>query len=153
EEHHASFVKPEDTFRPDGPAPQFRRDQDVQPGGGEVSVALELSTQEKYNAALLDALGQLADKKCSQALAALEATRALNDTDQVRKEIDKVKGLLEQQASAERAGRDIQTVLAQGKPEEASQLATAALQQYGPTDVADPLARLKRQADAVTATQ
>jgi tetratricopeptide (TPR) repeat protein len=113
----------------------------------------ELSVQEKYDAALLDALNQLADKKYSQALAALEAARALNDTEQVRLEIDKVKGLIDQQAAAEKAAQDIQTVLAQGKSDEAGQLATDALKQFGATDAAEPLTTIKRQADAITATQ
>ncbi len=112
----------------------------------------EASKQEKYDAALLDALNQLAERKYSQALAALEAARSIQDTEQVRQEIDKVKHLIEQQAAAERTAHDIHSVLSQGKADEASRLATTALQQYGATDAAEPLAKLKRQADAVTAT-
>src|SRR5262249_51577933 len=51
---------------------------------------VQLSVQEKYDAALLDALNQMADKKYADALAALEAARALQDTEQVRLEIEKV---------------------------------------------------------------
>src|SRR5262249_28903412 len=54
---------------------------------------VQLSVQEKYDAALLDALNQLADKKYTDALAALEAARALRDTEQVQLEIEKVKRL------------------------------------------------------------
>jgi tetratricopeptide (TPR) repeat protein len=154
EEHHAAPIKPDVECKPDGQSPvRLASDQIVQPPPGDALAAADFSKEEKYNSALLDALGQLADKKYSQALAALEAARTLSDTDQVRLEIDKVKGLLDQQGAAERTGRDIEVVLGQGKPEEASQLAASALQQYGSTDAADPLSKLKREADAVTATQ
>jgi tetratricopeptide (TPR) repeat protein len=115
--------------------------------------AIELTVQEKYDTALLDALNQLADKKYAEALAALEAARALRDTEQVQLEIEKVKRLQEQQAAAARAAQDIQTVLNQGKPEDANRLATDALQQFGATDVADDLTRIKRETTVVTAVQ
>jgi tetratricopeptide (TPR) repeat protein len=114
---------------------------------------VELSIQEKYDAALLDALNQLADKKYTDALAALEAARALRDTEQVRIEIDKVQQLQAQQAAADKAAKDIQTVLDQGRPDEAGQLATTALAQFGGTDSAEPLTRIKREAAVLTATQ
>jgi tetratricopeptide (TPR) repeat protein len=109
--------------------------------------------QEKYDAALLDALNLLADRKYAEALTALEAARAAQDTEQVRLEIEKVKKLQEQQAAAERTVADIQTVLSEGKAEAAATLAAGGLQEYGGSDVADQLAKLKRQADALTATQ
>lgn len=109
------------------------------------------SAQERYDTALLDALNQLADKKYAEALAALEGARAIQDTDVVRREIDKIKGLIEQQAAAERIARDIASVLNDGKADEAAQLGTAALSQFGGTDVADALEKIKRQADAIAA--
>src|SRR5262249_25168078 len=147
--------KPITPVQPEG-APTVslaQNDSIVKPADLPPLPALELTTQEKYDAALLDRLNQLVDKKYSQALAALEAARALNDTEQVRLEIDKVKGLMDQQAAAEKAAQNIQTVLADGKPDEAGQLATAALSQFGATDAADSLTSIKRQADAITATQ
>src|SRR5262249_7478309 len=114
---------------------------------------VQLSVQEKYDAALLDALNQLADKKYTDALAALEAARALRDTEQVQLEIEKVKRLQEQQAAADKAAKDIQTVLDQGRPEDASRLATDALQQFGATDAAEPLTRLKGETAVVAAVQ
>src|SRR5262245_52798732 len=113
----------------------------------------DLGAQEKYDAALLDALNLLADGKLTEALAALEAARAIQDTEQVRLEIDKLKKRLEEQAAAERTVEDIQTVLTEGKPEEAARLAADALQQYGGSEAAAQLARLKRQADALAAAQ
>jgi tetratricopeptide (TPR) repeat protein len=117
------------------------------------SSAVQLSVQEKYDAALLDALNQLADKKYADALAALEAARALQDTDQVRLEIAKVTQLQAQQIAADKAATAIQTVFDQGRTEDAGRLATDALQQFGATDAADTLTRLKRETAAVTATQ
>jgi tetratricopeptide (TPR) repeat protein len=113
----------------------------------------EPAPQEKYDSALLDALNLLADRKYADALTALEAARAVQDTDQVRLEIEKVKKLLDQQAAAEHTVLDIQTVLSDGKVDAAATLAATALQEYGGTDVADQVAQLKRQADALAATQ
>ncbi len=107
--------------------------------------------QERYDAALFEALGRLADGKYADALAALESARAARDTEQVRREIDRVRGLIEQQAAAERTARDVTAVLNDGKPAEAAALATAALGQFGGTDAAATLERVQRQADALAA--
>jgi tetratricopeptide (TPR) repeat protein len=107
--------------------------------------------QERYDAALLEALDLLADRKTAQALAALEAARAVQDTDQVRALIDRLKATLAQQAEAERTARDVRAVIHDGRPDDAIRLASAALQQFGPTDNAADLAALKRQADALAA--
>src|SRR5262249_26111383 len=114
---------------------------------------VQLSVQEKYDAALLDALNQLADKKYTDALAALEAARALQDTEQVRLEIEKVMQLQAQQVAADKAATAIQTVFDQGRAEDAGRLGTAALKKLGGPDAADPPARLKRKTAAVSATQ
>jgi tetratricopeptide (TPR) repeat protein len=110
---------------------------------------VEPTPQERYDAALLEALSLMAERKHQQALLALETARSIQDTELIRLEIDKIKASLAQQEAAEKTARDIQTVLADGKADEAAQLGTAALQQFGATDVAEDLARLKRQADAV----
>jgi tetratricopeptide (TPR) repeat protein len=116
-----------------------------------VSSLTEPTQQERYDALLLDAFNALADRKYADALNSLETARAIQDTEQVRREIDKVKTVIAQQAAAERTARDIQTVLNEGKAEEAAKLGTQALQQFGGTDLADDLGKLKRQADAVAA--
>ena len=113
----------------------------------------ERSAQEKYDAALLDAVNRMAERDYRAALLSLEAARAAQDTEQVRREIERMRTLLEQQAAAERTLRDIQIVLDDGKPEEASRLAAAALRQYGGSDAAERLAQIKRQADALLAAQ
>jgi hypothetical protein len=116
-------------------------------------IPAETSAQEKYDSALLAALNALADRKYADALTNLEAARAARDGEQVRVDIAKIKGLIDQQTAAEQTARDIQTVLNNGSAQEAERLATAGLQQFGPTDAADQLAQLKRQADALTAAQ
>ncbi|MCI0464360.1 MAG: tetratricopeptide repeat protein [Gemmataceae bacterium] len=110
---------------------------------------LEADKQEKYETALQDAFNLLAQRKYPDALAALEAARTFKDTPFLRGEIDKLKLRVDQQAAAERIVQDIQTILDQGKTAEAAQLAGSALLQYGATDVAPQLTRLKLQADAL----
>jgi tetratricopeptide (TPR) repeat protein len=109
----------------------------------------ERSPQEKYDAALLDALNLLAGRKYGEALDALQSARAVQDTEQIRAWIDKVKKLQEQQAAAEQTVADIKTVLDEGKGDEAGRLAAQGLQQYGGGDTAAALGRLKREADAL----
>jgi tetratricopeptide (TPR) repeat protein len=112
---------------------------------------IEASTQEKYDAALLEALNFMAEKKYAEALVSLGTARALQNSEQVQREIDKIKSLLDQRSAADQTAQDIKTVINEGKPEEAAKLATAGLQQYGSTDEAEKLATLKRQADALAA--
>jgi len=111
----------------------------------------EAAPQEKYDAALLEALNYVAEKKYTEALVSLGVAKAAQNSDQVQQEIDKVKGLIGQQLAAEQTAQDIKTVITDGKPEDAATLATASLKQYGAGDSADQLAQLKRQADALTA--
>src|SRR5262249_13884693 len=106
---------------------------------------------EKYEAALLKALYLLAERQYPEALAAMEAAKSFKAPEHIRTEIAKLKDRLDQQAAAERTQEDIQTVLEQGKAAEAAQLATIALMQYGGADIAEKLAKLKLQADAVVA--
>jgi hypothetical protein len=114
-----------------------------------VSAAAEPSAQEKYDAALLDALNSLAEHKYPEALTSLLAAKTVQNTEEIRRQVDRVRGLIEQQMAAEQTAKDIHTVLKDGKPEEASQLATAGLQQFGATDNAPQLVQLKQQADVI----
>ncbi|HEX5272225.1 MAG TPA: hypothetical protein VFW33_17130, partial [Gemmataceae bacterium] len=109
------------------------------------------SKAEQYDAALLDALGKMADRNYADALAALETARQAQDTDQVRLEIEKVKRLLDEQKAAEQTQRDVKAVLDDGKADEAAELAAAGLRQFGGGDAAAPLTALKREADALAA--
>jgi tetratricopeptide (TPR) repeat protein len=115
--------------------------------------APQLTKDERYDAALLDALGKMADRNYADALAALERAREVQDTDQVRLEIDKVRKLIDEQKAAEQTQRDVQAVLDDGRADEAAKLANAGLQQYGGGDSAEALARLKREADALAVAQ
>lgn len=122
--------------------------------GDEVLAALpEPTKQERYEAALLESVDSLAEGKHAEALTALEKAQKYQDTGAVQREIDKIRGLLAQQAAAEKAVQDVKTVLDDGKADEAAKLAAAALGQFGGGDRADELAQLRQQADAVlTAT-
>jgi len=127
---------------------------DPQPLTQLVNRVVEPSQQERYDSTLLEAVNLLSERKYTQALLALETAQAIQDTEPVRQEIAKVKGLIqqqeEQQNAATRTAQDIQTVLNEGKADEAARLSTDALQQFGGSDTAEALARLKRQADALT---
>ena len=109
--------------------------------------------QDRYTASLMDALELLAQKKQAQALAALEAARAIQNDDQIRQEIDRLKEGMARQAAAEATVQNIRTVLDDGLPEEASRLATQALAEYGGSEAADDLLKLKREADALLAAR
>lgn len=113
----------------------------------------EPNKQERYDDAMLEAYTHLAAGKYAEALTALEAARAIDKTDQVQREIDRVRALLDQQAGAARAIADIRAVLQDGKPDEAARLAGQALILYGASESAAELAQLKRQADALVAAQ
>ncbi len=134
-----------------GPAGEKAREDPAKIVDALVASLTEPTKQERYDALLLDAFNLLADRKYAEALNSLETAQAIQDTAQVRHEIDKVKAVLAQQAAAERTARDIQAVLNEGKADEAAKLSTQALQQLGGTDLADDLAKLKREADAVAA--
>jgi tetratricopeptide (TPR) repeat protein len=115
--------------------------------------SVEASKEEKYQAALLDALNLLAERKYPQALARLEEARSFQETDLVKDEIDKLKLRIDQQKAAEATVADLQMVLEAGRFEEAAKLATDALARFGDLDVADTLMKLKRQADALVAVK
>jgi tetratricopeptide (TPR) repeat protein len=109
------------------------------------------SKQDRYDAALNEAFAYLADKKYARALAALEDAMASDDTEQVRREIDRTRDLIAQQAAAERTARDARAILDEGKADDAGRVLTESLKQFGGSDAADELAGLKRQADALAA--
>jgi tetratricopeptide (TPR) repeat protein len=107
--------------------------------------------QDRYDAALNEAAAFIAEKKYARALVALEDARALDDNDQVRREIDKARDLIAQQGAVEHTASDARVILADGKPEDAGRILTGALKNFGGSDGAEELAGLKRQADTLTA--
>jgi tetratricopeptide (TPR) repeat protein len=112
-------------------------------------IAVGPSKQERYDAALLDALDLLADRKLNEALTALAAAQTIQDTEQVQRLMAKVKGLIAQQTEAVTTLQNVHTVLKNGNAEDAARLSSAALQQYGGTEATDELARVQRQAEAL----
>src|SRR5438132_8306445 len=75
----------------------------------------EPSVQEKYDAALLEALNFVAEKKYAEALVSLGTAKAAQNNEQVQREIDNVKGLISQRLAAEQTAQDIRTVIRDGK--------------------------------------
>jgi tetratricopeptide (TPR) repeat protein len=140
---------------PSVPPPRPAPDAAASSAAAPIVVQAEPSRQEQFDAALLNALNLLADHKYPEALASLQAAKTLQDADkdQVQQLIDKVQNRIDQQAAARSTAQDIQTVLQEGKSDEAAPLATAALGQYGGSDQAEPLAQLKREADTLAAVQ
>jgi tetratricopeptide (TPR) repeat protein len=111
------------------------------------------SKQERYDAALIDALNLMAERRLGSALEALRAAQKIQDTEQVQRLMDRIQALIAEQTAAERTAQDLKAAINDGKADEAAKLADGALAQYGGSDAAADLARVKQQADAVvTAT-
>src|SRR2546426_12402703 len=81
----------------------------------------------------------------------MEAARTFKDSDFLKTEIEKLKARIEQQTSAEQTAQGIEAILADGKAKEAGELASSALKQFGDSDAATRLSKLKLQADALAA--
>jgi tetratricopeptide (TPR) repeat protein len=123
-----------------------------------MAAAAEPSKQDRFSAALMTAMDLLAQKKQVQALAALQAAKqaakdAGQDADAIQREIDRLQDNQARQAAADATVQNIRSVLDDGRAEEASKLAADALAQYGGSDAADDLLKLKREADALAAAQ
>lgn len=115
--------------------------------------ATEASAQEKYDAAFQSALTLLGQGKHEEALQAMQTAQSFQDSEFIRGEISRLKLRVEQEASAKKTLDNIEAVLAQGKAKEGAELAEAALKQFGGTDAAERIIKLKLQADALVATQ
>jgi tetratricopeptide (TPR) repeat protein len=111
------------------------------------------ATQEKYDAALDDAIRALAERKWTDALNAFETARSFKDTDFVQAEIAKLKYRIEQDGTAKTTLKNIETVLNDGNAEEAVKLTGAALKEFGDGDDASRLVQLSLQADSLQGVQ
>ncbi|MSR53727.1 MAG: tetratricopeptide repeat protein [Gemmataceae bacterium] len=132
---------------PAGPAPvETKTDPDFLPVLPQLTAP---TGDDKYEEALGRAFVLMAEKKDREALAALKEAQAAKDSDFVKTEITRIEDRLARNEVAQKAADDIREVLENGKPSEASQLATDALGQYGDSELAETLTGLKRQADAL----
>jgi hypothetical protein len=113
--------------------------------------ASDADALSKYDAALALGLDQMADHKWEDALAAFETARNFKDTATLQAAIARVKQHIDEEVAAEHVATDIQTIIEDGRAEEAAKLANDAVQQYGETRFAEKLISLKRQADALAA--
>lgn len=108
-------------------------------------------TVAERNAALLRAVGLLAEKRPAAALEALREAQRLEDGPLVRQEIERVQALVALEATATAVATNIAAILEEGDAASASLLAGQALGRFGGTSQIDRLLRLKRQADALLA--
>lgn len=108
---------------------------------------------EKYDAALTQALTLLADQDLPKALEAFETARAEKDTEFVRGEIDKLKSRIDADLAAKKTLAEIQAVLDDGNAKDAGKLVDQALQAFGGGAAAGKLVQLQAQADALNAAQ
>src|SRR5262245_11584661 len=111
----------------------------------------DAEAQARYEAALWRAFDLIAEKKFDEALASFETARKARDTETVRREIERLKLRIDQESAADKTTSDIQTILAEGKPEDAAKLAAEALLRFGDGPDGERLASLKRQAEALLA--
>ena len=137
------------------PVPVVKLDNPKQNGDPKVDPVKPASDekQEKYEAALTDALTALAERRWQDALTAFEAARAVDDTEFVNSEILKLKSRLEQDGTAKTTVKNIETVLNDGKAEDAVKLADEALKEFGDGDEANKIVLLRLQADALVSVQ
>src|SRR5262249_53230296 len=98
----------------DGDVKLPNKDGDKQPV--EVVANLpEASAEERKEAALLEAIDLLAEKKYPEALAALRKAQQAKYTEAVEAEIFKVKAAMDRNDAADKAVSDVKTVLNDGK--------------------------------------
>jgi len=138
------FVDPLDPDAP--PVPEVKTDEDTLP---LLPTLTALTGQEKYEAALSKAFLLVAEGKDTEALASMEEAQAVQETDFVKEEIERLSAKIAQTDAAQKTIDDIQEILTAGRPADAAKLAAEALEQYGETDAAETLVNLKRQADAL----
>ena len=125
---------------------------DGKPQNGDAAVkpvVLDASKQDKYDAAIGDALVALADHKWNDALAAYETARGFQDTEFVQSEISKLKARIDQDVAAKDTVKNIETVINDGKADDAAKLAKDALNTFGDGDDAAKLVQLRLQAEAL----
>jgi tetratricopeptide (TPR) repeat protein len=154
--------------KPDDPKPAVQVEAKVQPVGdpkkadppvvdpAKLLAGSPLSAddkQEKYDAALNEALEHLARREYDDALVAMESARAIDDNDFIRGEIAKLRQRIDQQAAAKTTVTNIESVLGEGKAAEAAQLSGAALKEFGGAAEAGDFVKLRLQADALDAVQ
>jgi tetratricopeptide (TPR) repeat protein len=125
----------------------------IQPGPGTprtVDPPLSLR-RDRYEAAVIEALDFLAVRDYPKVLACFEKAQAqgIDDGGFARREVDRFRAVLDQQASAKRAAEDIHSILDDGRADEAYTLARRALRDHGDGDRAGDLVKLEQQAGAI----
>ncbi|MFL5341791.1 MAG: hypothetical protein ACJ8F7_16725, partial [Gemmataceae bacterium] len=168
-----SDSKPRVAVVSDGSEQQFAQPQAItlggagNPGAARLSVrstgqptasdakpsSLEPANRALYDEAMSAALGFLADRKPDQALTKFEAARALLDNDLVNAAVRTVRQRLEVEGAADQVAADVETILEEGRADEAAKLGASALLQFGDTAARERITRLVRQAYSLVTTQ
>ena len=112
-------------------------------------VTLEMTPEQRSDAAVWSAFTLLNEGKPPEALAAFRQAAAIQDSEPVRTEIARIEARLQSAADAERAAADIRATLIDGQSAEAGRLAGAALLAFGDSASARLFVSLKRQADTL----
>lgn len=144
-------VAPTDNQQPAPPGSPAAPADSASGAGVNLDLGIPSGKQEQYDGLLRAALNSLAERKYSDALVVLQTAQGIQDTEEVRREIDRTKSLLLRKQAADKTVQEIGTVLKEGNPDEAARLATAGLQQFGGGEDGQRLVSLKQQADAVAA--
>ncbi|HZZ77661.1 MAG TPA: hypothetical protein VFE62_04025 [Gemmataceae bacterium] len=110
-------------------------------------------TNEAYETAVSEGLTAMAARDWKAALAKFESAQELDDNEFVKSQIADLKGRVQQDLVAKNTAKDIETVLNDGKADDAAKLAADALKEFGGGDDADQLVALRLQAEAVKAAE
>jgi tetratricopeptide (TPR) repeat protein len=108
---------------------------------------------EQYEAAVRDGLEATAARNWQGALGQFEIAKNLDNNDFVQSQITYLKGRIDADNAVKTTAKDIETVLNDGKAEDAAKLAADALKEFGDGDDADRLIALRLQAEAVRAAE
>jgi hypothetical protein len=113
--------------------------------------AADLATRNQYELAFSQAMTLFADRQYAEAQKRLFLAALSVDSDAVRTALSVVRDRLNEEAMAERVAADIQVVLDEGQAADAVRLANSAWLLFGDTAVAERIANLARQANALQA--
>jgi tetratricopeptide (TPR) repeat protein len=129
--------------------PKVQLDPAVKDKKDDPPIKQDDAKQKEYDAALDKAVMALAERKWPDALTLFEEARSIDDTEYVQSEIARLKVRLAQDGASQATVKDLQTVLNDGKADEAVRLAKDALREFGDGDDAPRLVLLRLQAEAL----
>jgi tetratricopeptide (TPR) repeat protein len=109
----------------------------------------EPGRRARYEVAVAEGNEFIAEQRWRDALTAFRTALDIRRDDLTIAAVDRLQRRVDAEDAAEETANNIQTVLDEGKPEDAARLAAKALLDFGNTDLVPRLAKLKREADAL----